>query len=127
MTDSLAPSYDGKLERAFAIGAKSKKRKYAGIASELGSNVIPFIVDAFGAIEPEGLKLVKDIAEHTADALLCDTPKEIESRILDKVSVALQRGNARMIAKAAYRTLREHPDSRPRADAPVSARILPEP
>ena len=58
VNDALAPTYDGSLSHSFAVAASDKKRKYEQMSRELGSTVVPFVVDAFGALDREAVELV---------------------------------------------------------------------
>ena len=62
ITDSLASSYDGDADRAFAAGCASKVIKYQSMAKALGARVIPFVMDAFGGFDKEAIELVSAIA-----------------------------------------------------------------
>ena len=122
--DSTAQSY-GTLERAFAAARSSKHARYDDMSRRLGCKVIPFMVDAYGALSTEAVDFVNLIADYASDALQAEPAQRIASRILDRVSCVLQRGNARMLMRGILHSLRNHPQSRPLPVVPIASRLLP--
>ena len=123
--EAFAQSYGGSLESAFEAARAAKMRTYADMAEQLGAKVVPFIVDAFGAFDEKAIDFVNQLADFASEAIRAESPVRLTSRILDSISAAVQRGNARMIARGAIWNLRDFPHLRPPLQHALPAQLLP--
>jgi len=91
--DTLAASYLKSTSRSAGAAAQSreseKRRKYAGVAGHY--KFVPFGVETLGPFGTEALALVKDLGRRIRMAT--GEPRS-ESFLLQRISLAIQRGNA---------------------------------
>lgn len=68
---------------------EQKARKYAQCAAYAGETVVPFVLETYGGIGPQALRLVNKLAA----CMAADERTEYKERVLDMLAVALAKGN----------------------------------
>jgi len=73
-----------------------KHDKYDELLRDIGVTTIPFAVEVFGGIGPEGYKLIKDLIKRKSN---CKSLKhnDVSRFHFESLSIILQRTNARSI------------------------------
>ncbi len=72
--------------------AEQEKRRSYRAKGVPDNEIVPFVVESYGALGPDALKFIKKLASHHPH------PSSWASRLYKAISVALQKGNALMIA-----------------------------
>ena len=80
----------------------TKEDKYAELASSLGAEVVPAVIETFGALSDPLIGLFKDISKYAkTKPYLVWTQHEIYHGLLLDTSLVLQKWNAKIILEGA--------------------------
>ena len=100
-----APSYVVEARnplRGSATMVLTKEDKYAELASSLGAEVVPAVIETFGALSDPLIGLFKDISKYASTKpYLVWTQHEIYHGLLLDTSLVLQKWNAKIILEGA--------------------------
>ena len=109
VSHSLTASNVANNKSAAALRQGRKNRKYAGVASRLGAELLNVSVDACGGMADGTWRLVEAIGEE-GERLSMGTWKSgvIERRLLGTIAIAVQRGNAMAMLLGYTRTALVH-------------------
>jgi len=104
IVNPAAPSYTrvhgSVLGEACKAAARDKIAKHSEGARRLGCELVPFVLDCYGHFSPQAKKFTKDVARRLAEVHGQDFYKT-HARLVNAVSVAVQRGNAACLHTAA--------------------------
>ena len=94
-THSLTSSRIARGQSGAATKQAEKRKKYAGAASSLGSELLSLSVDTGGGMATDAVSLVEAIGEE-GERCTAGTwsSSRIKRMLLGSIAVALQRGNA---------------------------------
>src|SRR6202012_5198114 len=108
----LAPTYlrNGMAQTSLDVareGERVKNGHYAAEAKNMGMEFVPFSLEVLGGWGPAAQGLVKDLVDH-ASRHTHYTKAEALTRLVQGVSIALQRGNAYLLQTAYQRSAEQH-------------------
>lgn len=74
-----------------------KKNKYRDLGIEHKAKIVPFVVETYGAPGEEATKFVRRMAAFSEDQGVGLTRRQVFQQTMQRVAVAVQKGNARMV------------------------------
>ena len=116
VTHSLTSSRVARGQSAVVIKQTEKHKKYAGVASRLGAELLNLSVDTFGGMASHAVKLVEAIGEE-GERWSAGTwsSGHIRRMLLSSIAVAVQRGNAMVMLSGFTRSASARVESERRA------------
>lgn len=117
-------------QQLIADRERHKRAKHESAAIQRGQEFIPFVLDSYGVLGKSALTLIDQLGEH-AEATYGIRPSHFKANMKTRISLALQRGNARITSGGimqarAYCESREY-RNRDARRAPIAPRPRTEP